>query len=322
MDQSLLIRYLDVPCDLIMCDEVDSTNDALKRIARSQHIPQDVVSYSVHHDKRKEGQEAPLIAIAQRQTAGRGRFGREWVSPPGSIYCSMMYTLHVDGSCLAALPLVVGCALHEALSMTVAETNTSKSKAAAPLYIKWPNDIVACRHGSKDKLAGILVEVLPGPDPQANSSHVIIGMGVNVFRPFQNEYTAKQACYVNDLWNEESLVDQSAQSRAQKPISSLSLEMVAASVINAVFAHVNTWMKSSFMFAPFKDHYEQNMALRGDEVVARRLDGSMFAQGTVLGVNEHGQLLIQEPKSTDLQEKVITITVGDITLRNAEEIRL
>src|SRR5690348_13140280 len=80
---------------------------------------------------------------AERQTAGKGRQGRSWESPPGSLYASTLVRLQPGDPPAPTLALVAAVALHQAVS------------AYAPdLTIKWPNDLVV--RGMK--LAGILLE--------------------------------------------------------------------------------------------------------------------------------------------------------------------
>lgn len=98
-----------------------------------------------------------LRAISQ--TAGRGRMGRHWESPPGNLFASTLVRLQPDDPSPATLTLVAVVALHETAS------------AYAPgvrLTIKWPNDLMA----SGAKLAGILLE-------RAENA-VVVGIGVNL----------------------------------------------------------------------------------------------------------------------------------------------
>jgi len=98
---------------------------------------------------------------AERQTGGRGRLGRTWVSPAGNLYASTLVHLGAGDPPAATLALVAAVALHEAASAWA----PGQSEA---LRIKWPNDLMA---GSA-KLAGILLE-------RAGDA-VVIGFGVNL----------------------------------------------------------------------------------------------------------------------------------------------
>ncbi len=105
--------------------------------------------------------ELPLLVVAGRQTAGRGRGGNRWWTGPGAL----CFSLAVDAQTVAAddrSPLVA-VAVGLAVVATVAPRLPHQ-----PVGIHWPNDVLA---GSR-KLSGILVEVLP------NRRHVI-GVGLN-----------------------------------------------------------------------------------------------------------------------------------------------
>lgn len=110
------------------------------------------------------GEAGPLWVTARRQTEGRGRRGRPWVSEPGNLYASLLLTNPAPPAALAQLPLVIAVALHDALAAVTAQP--------ARLAIKWPNDILL----DGLKLAGILLESQRHADGRAV---VVAGLGVN-----------------------------------------------------------------------------------------------------------------------------------------------
>jgi BirA family biotin operon repressor/biotin-[acetyl-CoA-carboxylase] ligase len=94
------------------------------------------------------GEELPLWVIADRQTAGRGRAGRTWVSPEGNLYASLAFCCAPSLEKAAQLSLIAGISLFEAIL-------TTTHLAQAPgLRLKWPNDILM----GTAKMGGILVE--------------------------------------------------------------------------------------------------------------------------------------------------------------------
>ena len=125
--------------------EIDSTNAALKRRA---------VSEDIHG----------LALFAEAQTAGRGRLGRPWVSPPKSnIYMSLGWRTDLEPLELAGLSLAVGCAIAEGL----------EGDLALDLKLKWPNDLYL---GGK-KCGGVLIDLVQS----ANQDWIIVvGVGLNV----------------------------------------------------------------------------------------------------------------------------------------------
>lgn len=122
---------------------------------------------STNDDARRaaaEGAPHGAVFVADAQTAGRGRLGRAWHSPPGdNLYASILLRPNALARDLALLPLAAGLAIAEAVD-EVADVGAT---------IKWPNDVLV---GGR-KLAGVLVEgALRGDRFQ----HVVVGVGVNV----------------------------------------------------------------------------------------------------------------------------------------------
>lgn len=98
---------------------------------------------------------------AERQTGGRGRHGRDWVSPPGNLYASTLVRLSPGDPEAATLALVAGLAVHDAAAIWAGDR-------AADLRLKWPNDVMV----GSDKLVGILLE--------RSGDAVVAGFGVNL----------------------------------------------------------------------------------------------------------------------------------------------
>lgn len=106
----------------------------------------------------------PFYVLAERQTSGRGRRGRSWVSPFGeNIYYSLV--LRIDGGMrqLEGMSLAVGLALLQVV----------RDCGVSSAGLKWPNDVLV----GERKLAGILLELSGDP---ADVCHVVIGIGLNV----------------------------------------------------------------------------------------------------------------------------------------------
>lgn len=114
--------------------------------------------------RAETGAPSGAVVVAEVQTAGRGRRGRTWVSTPGDSLTFSLLWRFVPGTAPAGLSLAVGLAVTRALAKV----------SACETALKWPNDVL------KDgrKLAGILIELLPG------APHVaVIGIGLNLRRP-------------------------------------------------------------------------------------------------------------------------------------------
>ena len=132
-------------CRLKILSVVDSTN----RYAREQ---------AANHAS------SGLVVSAEKQTAGRGRRGKVWVSPLASnIYMSVVWDFSGAGDTLKGLSLAIGVAVRRALLKL----------GVADIKLKLPNDIFV----NGKKLCGILLEMIG--DPSAECS-VIVGIGINV----------------------------------------------------------------------------------------------------------------------------------------------
>ncbi|SHO58027.1 bifunctional biotin--[acetyl-CoA-carboxylase] ligase/biotin operon repressor BirA [Vibrio quintilis] len=109
--------------------------------------------------------ESGTVCLAEYQSKGRGRRGRQWNSPFGSnLYFSMYWKLEAGMAAAMGLSLVVGIAVIDAL----------KALGVNDVKLKWPNDL----YYQDKKLAGILVEV---SGQAGDAAHLIIGMGMNLF---------------------------------------------------------------------------------------------------------------------------------------------
>jgi BirA family transcriptional regulator, biotin operon repressor / biotin---[acetyl-CoA-carboxylase] ligase len=125
----------------------------------------------------RAGDPGPLWVAARRQTAGRGRRGRAWVSEPGNLHASLLLTDPSPPRHAPELSFVSALALHDAIAELA-------PGLALRLTFKWPNDLLVDRA----KLAGILVE---GEDTAAHGLAAAVGIGVNcVHHPTEASYAA------------------------------------------------------------------------------------------------------------------------------------
>jgi len=126
---------------------VGSTNDAAKTLARA-------------------GAPDRTLVWADEQTAGRGRRGRFWLSPPGNLYLSLVLRPECPAARAAQLGFVAALGLGAALTPLVGP--------ALQLRYKWPNDLLA----NGRKLAGILLESETRASDRVD--FVVMGIGVNI----------------------------------------------------------------------------------------------------------------------------------------------
>ncbi len=149
MDQPNPFRLAENALDkgyrLFIHDDVGSTNDEAMALARA-------------------GDPGRAWLIAKSQRSGRGRHGRQWASPPGNLYASLLLIDEVPGRLAPQLGFVAGVALARALRECIGDDMR--------LRLKWPNDIVF----GGAKLAGILLESAELAD---GHFACIVGIGVN-----------------------------------------------------------------------------------------------------------------------------------------------
>ncbi|HVB89358.1 MAG TPA: biotin--[acetyl-CoA-carboxylase] ligase [Beijerinckiaceae bacterium] len=113
--------------------------------------------------RAREGDPGRLWIVARRQTKGRGRHGRDWVSPSGNLYASLLLIDACPAAMAPQLGFVAGVAL--------AETVSDLARHDRRLALKWPNDLLF----AGAKLAGILLE---GARVRAGFA-CVLGFGVN-----------------------------------------------------------------------------------------------------------------------------------------------
>lgn len=136
--------------NLIALESCGSTNDEARRLARQGE------------DAAPDG----TVVWARQQTAGRGRRGRSWESPPGNLYLSLILRPEAPLRETAQLSFLTAVALYDALG--------NISEPGHQIHLKWPNDVLL----QEKKVAGILLESEAGGG--AHPDWVIVGLGVNV----------------------------------------------------------------------------------------------------------------------------------------------
>lgn len=125
----------------------------------------------------RKGDRGPLWITAARQTEGRGRRGRSFVSERGNLYATLLVTDASPAEHAAELAFVAALALHDAVCEAAAVL-------AARLALKWPNDLLC----DGAKVAGILVE---GESGIGRPLVTVVGIGVNcAHHPKTTDYPA------------------------------------------------------------------------------------------------------------------------------------
>lgn len=205
-------------------------------------------------------QHDPQVLIAESQTAGRGRRGRQWVSPFGAnLYLSLAWRFEAWPARFSTLPLAIAVALARAVS----------AAGLPQVGIKWPNDL----HFAGRKLAGVLIE----PRGEAGGScRVVVGVGVNL------HMDTSQAQAVQQPWI--SLADALAANGQPPPDGN----QFAASVIRELALGLHHF--AQYGFTPFANEWRARDLLAGKPV---RTDNADAAEGLALGIDADGGLIVE-----------------------------
>jgi len=201
--------------------------------------------------------------LAEKQTSGRGRRGRHWVSPFGkNIYLSLLVSFQGGIASLEGLSLMTAIAVEKALVRLGIEG----------IGLKWPNDVYA----NGKKLAGILLEVT---GEYSSHCQVVIGIGLNL------SLSEKDAAGIEQPW---------AELKALKP--DLSRNEVAAVVLDELLRAVDDFQREGF--APHQQYWAERDIFMGREV--RVIAASHETPGVVKGVNRKGELMLMTEKGIEI----------------------
>lgn len=203
----------------------------------------------------KELRQGAFLIIAEQQTKGRGRRGKDWLSPFGeNLYLSYKADFDKGAAQLSGLSLVVGVAVASTLKNLTGTTEIS---------IKWPNDV----YYKERKLGGVLIEVIG--DMQGACS-AVVGLGVNGVLP-------------------EHEVGQPVAALEEFLPSEIERNVWVALIIDAVYNYVERFKIAGL--ASFLAEWKEFDLLFDKEVVVYL--GDREITGRALGLAESGELLIK-----------------------------
>jgi BirA family transcriptional regulator, biotin operon repressor / biotin---[acetyl-CoA-carboxylase] ligase len=237
-------------------DEVDSTN---ARLLEAGGVPAG----------------RTRVALAEFQSAGRGRRGRDWLQPFGSGLClSLAWLFPEPPAVLGALSLAAGVATLRALA----------THRVPGLSLKWPNDVL--RDGGK--LGGILVELRLGAGGPA---YVVVGVGLNVRMPpaLPAAIAAAGGTAPADLAD----------------IASPPRTLLAAALLDELVAALVEFEVRGF--APFVAEWSGADALRDRIVNVQGVGG--VREGVARGIAPDGALRVE------ISGRIEMLTTGEVTLR-------
>jgi BirA family biotin operon repressor/biotin-[acetyl-CoA-carboxylase] ligase len=194
------------------------------------------------------------VCFAEYQRQGRGRRGRQWVSPFAcNLYASLVWEFEGGASALEGLSLVVGIAVARAL----------KAIGLTSVGLKWPNDILI----DGKKLGGILLEMLGDP---SGSCQVVIGIGVNV-------HMGDPVIEIDQPWTALCHF-----------VPGVSRNKLASALLNELLPMLDEYSRKGF--AAYVDEWSALDAYRGREV--KVVSGDKEQVGVAAGVAGNGALLL------------------------------
>ncbi|WP_144735018.1 biotin--[acetyl-CoA-carboxylase] ligase [Extensimonas perlucida] len=284
-------------------ERIDSTNTELMRRARDGHC-------------------VPTLLVAEQQTAGRGRLGRQWLSSPGD---SLTFSLGLplaprDWS---GLSLAVGLSVAESLQPELGALDRKLR-----LGLKWPNDLWLA---DDRKLGGILIEtasfVLPDAAPgfaaqprtsaSASARYVVIGIGINI-RPRDAQGLATPPACLQDIapgacqalgvdsenapQRDPFLPDSQPTTPKSDRLQGMDAPSALLRLLGPLLATVQAF--AAHGFAPLRARYAARDLLAGREVLLS--DGT---SGVAQGVGADGALQVQTP--TGLR----SVTSSEVSVR-------
>jgi BirA family biotin operon repressor/biotin-[acetyl-CoA-carboxylase] ligase len=215
---------------------VDSTNSAVQRVALTQ-------------------QHATVI-LAEHQSNGRGRHGRQWHSPFGrNLYLSLGWKFDKSLSKLGCLPLVVALATARALSRAGLRGHR----------VKWPNDLLL----DGRKLCGCLVEM---QGESHGPCHAVLGVGINVHMPATGDTAS-----IDQPW-----IDLHSQ------LPGFSRNDLAALLLEELIVQLVLFDDQGF--EPFKDIWVAWDGLYGQTINV--YSGNSPVSGMASGIDDSGALLL------------------------------
>lgn len=259
--------------------EVDSTNLRVKEFAQ------------------KDAPEG-TVAVADAQTAGRGRRGRTWISPSGSsIYMSLLLRPQIKPEQASMLTLVMGLAAAQVIRL----------QTGLDAKIKWPNDIVV----HEKKVCGILTEMQVFPQ---GIEYVIIGVGVNVTQTsFPKEIEDMATSLLMEmhrcpLKNGESAMENTeADGRYEHGQLCIDKDRLLKEILDQFERYYADFLRDGDL-QDMMDAYNQLLVSREREI--RVLDPAGEYTGTTAGINELGELLV-----TKSDGSVETVYAGEVSVR-------
>lgn len=264
------------------------TKEELDSLMKTKWAGQNILYYDVTDSTnlriRQAGDKgAPhgTLAVADQQTAGRGRRGRAWESPPGgSIYMSILLRPEIAPSKAAMLTLVMACSAAEGIQ----ECIKAESCGQIPqIQIKWPNDLII----NGKKMVGILTEMSAQID---YINHVTVGVGINV-----------------NITNFPEEISQTATSLCLECGHAVRRAPIIAAVMDRLEENYETFLKTEDLTG-LMERYSSMLVNRGRDV--RIIGEKETYTARALGITPTGELIVRREDGTEEE-----INAGEVSVR-------
>ena len=270
---------LEQPLDLLDADAIQHALPVAQRAGVALEILWSIDSTNSELLRRPCPTSGCAVLLAERQTGGRGRRGRQWTSPLAAhVYLSLARGYRGGLARLAGLSLAAGVAVCESLH----------AQGFDSVRLKWPNDLVV--EGGDNglrKLGGLLIE---GGGEAAGSSRAVIGLGLNVRMP------PVFAQAIDQAWIDLATLASSPPARAA----------LVGNVLASLLPALDLFERDGL--EPFLDRYARLDALAG-RVLEVREDAQQW-QAQALGIAADGALRVR-----DAQGQERRVHAGDVSVR-------
>jgi len=221
----------------------------------------------------EEPENDGAIIVAEKQTGGRGRSGRKWVSPKGGIWFSVILHPRFDISVTTLFPIA------SALALSIALEKTFKISPE----LKWPNDITI----KGKKLAGMLVDVSLESNKIEN---LVLGVGINYVDAKQIEKNLKNT---PNFYGVTSLNELKTKIRPVELVQSFLTEL------EKIYKLLETKQTKKII-----SEWTKRSSTIGKNVKLNTIDGEI--KGKAIRIDEDGALVVSNTKNTD------RVIAGDI----------
>lgn len=227
-----------------------------KYIGKGNHYFDEVNSTNEKADELAANVEEGTVIIAEKQKKGIGRFGREWLSPKGGVYVSVILKPKISPIDASKMTLTTGIAVAKVIR-----------KLGLDATLKWPNDVLI--HGKK--VGGILTSM---STKDGKVEYIIVGIGINA------------NIYISTFPKE---LQKSVTSLKEELKKEVSLEKIIGDILYEVETNYETFKKGNIA-------YLLNEWKRLSDTIGKKVKIKMrteIIEGEAVGVNRDGALILK-----------------------------